>query len=563
MPNRIGILALSLPLGLAAACGGDGTTAGATTPGAPSPPSITSLELTAGREFPIFLGETAELQLTAVRSDNSRLPVEGALATWTSSNRMAATVSAGVVTAVEPGNSEITAGYQGASVEIRVPVRIPPTARGKVRVIYAAPADRPFRADYSSGISWAMRDAQTWYRRELRGLTFELHDGSPEFCRMPEDSDHYATGDAWDKVVEGVQHCAPVALDTPGISWYVFADVQERCGEEHDLGKGGNGLAIVPRHDLEVLAGSTGIQGCEGPVTRSRGSIAGGFGHELAHNFGLPHPPGCDDGHAHCDLDAVMHLGYFAYPDTYLRPGEKEFLMRARFLRRTGPRGAAPGEFAIRGAVRDASGAPLQGIRVSILSETYWNWEETGVTGAFSIGFPDRESGPFLVSVHAGDTAADCNWLGYHGPDGLHSLRREATLVSVAEGDPEPIEVTLPMAPDELCNLDRTLSGVVVGPGDRPVEGVRVWFHRLGISTARDGSWTRRLFEGWWSHHLHRPLSITLPQCDKEIFFTVDGSSESPNWAFELARRFEVAPVGITDIELRLRATPEQLCQEG
>ena len=119
------------------------------------------------------------------------------------------------------------------------------------------------------------------------------------------------------------------------------------------------------------------------------------------------------------------------------------------------------------------------------------------------------------------------------------------------------------MAPDELCNLDRTLSGVVVGPGDQPVEGVRVWFHRLGIPTAQDGSWTRRLFEGWWSHHLHRPLSITLPQCDKEIFFTLVGSSEDRHWAFELARRFEVAPVGITDVRLRLRASPEQLCREG
>lgn len=563
LPNRIGIFALSLPLGLLAGCGGEGTTPGATTPGAPSPPpSITSLELTSGHEFPIFLGGTAELQLTAVRSDSSRLPVDGALASWSSSNEHAATVSAGVVTAVEPGNSEITAAYQGSSVEIPVPVRISPTARGKVRVIYAAPADRPFRADYRSGISWAMTEAQTWFRSQLKGLTFELHEASPEFCQMPENSDHYSTGDAWDKVVEGVHDCAPVALDTPGVSWYVFADVRERCGEDHELGMGGNGLAIVPRHDLEVLAGST-PQGCKGPNTRSRPSVAGGFGHELAHNFGLPHPPGCDDGLLHCDLDSLMSLGYFAYPDTYLRPGEKEFLMRSRFLRSTGPRGAGPREFAIQGVVRTASGIPLHGIRVSIVSDTYWNWAETGVTGDFSIGFPDRESGPFLVSVHAGDTAADCNWLGYHGPGGLHALRRDATLVSVADGDPEPIEVTLPLAPRELCNLDRPLSGVLVGPGDRPVEGVKVWFHRFGILTDQDGSWTRRLFEGWWSHHLHRPLSITLPQCDKEIFFTPDGSSEERNRAFELARRFEVAPAGITDIRMRLRASPEQLCRQG
>ena len=564
MPNRIGILTLALPLGLLAGCGGDGTTAGATTPGAPSPPpSITSLELTSGDEFPILLGETAELQLTAVLSDDSRLPVAGALATWSSSNEEVATVSSGVVTAVEPGNSEITARYEAMSAEISVPVRISPTARGKVRVIYAAPADRPFRADYSSGISWAMTEAQTWFRDQLRGLTFELHDTVPRFCPLPEDSDHYATGHSWDRIVEDVQDCAPVNDDTPGVSWYVFANVQERCGEDHELGKGTPGLAIVPRHDLEVLAGSAPIEGCEGPVTRSRPSIAAGFAHELAHTLGVPHPPGCDDGLAHCDFDALMSLGYLEYPETYLRPDEKEFLMRSRFLRSTGPRDAGPAEFAIQGVVRDASGAPLPGIRVSIVSDTYWNWEEAGVTGAFSIGLPDRESGPFLVSVHAGDTAADCNWLGYHGPDGLHSLRGDATLVSVADGNPEPIEVTLPMAPDELCNLDRTLSGVLLGPGDRPVGGVWILFERAGVLTARDGSWKHRLFEGWWAHRLFRPLWTSLPECGKVIFFTPDGSSEDRHRAFELVRRFEVAPLGITDVELRLRATPGQLCQES
>ena len=554
---------------LQAACGGEqGTTPGATTPGAPSappPPSVTSLELTSGREFPILLGETAELQLTAVRSDDSRLPVDSALAAWSSSNQAAATVSAGVVTAVEPGNAEISAWYEGLSAEIPVPVRISPTARGQVRVIYAAPADRPFRADYSSGISWAIREAQTWFRRRLRGLAFELHDTTPQFCQMPEDSDHYSSGHSWDRIVEGVQDCAPVAHDTPGISWYVFADVGELCGEDHELGAGGNGLAIVPRHDLEVLADSTRIKGCDRTHRRSRPSIAGGFVHEFAHTLGVPHPPGCDDRRAHCDYDALMQLGVFEFPDTYLRADEKEFLMRSRFIRRTGPRGASPPrEFAIDGVVRDASGAPLRGVRVSIVSDTYWNWEETGFTGAFSIGFPDKKSGPFLVSVHAGDTSADCNWLGYHGPGGLHALRGEATLVDVADGDPEPIEVTLPLAPDALCNLDRTLSGVVVGPGDRPVEGVTVWFHRFGVRTDQDGAWEHSgLFEGWWMHRLHRPLSITMPQCDKQIFFTQDGFTEGRNWAFELERRFEVAPVGITDIRMRLRASPEQLCREG
>ena len=551
---------------LQAACGSqDGTTPGATTPGAPSPPpppSVTSLELTSGHEFPILLGETAELQLTAVRSDDSRLSVDGALAGWRSSNQLVASVSEGVVTAVEPGNSEITARYQGLSAEISIPVRISPTARGLVRVIYAAPADRPFRADYSSGISWAITDAQSWVRRQLGGLTFELYDSTPRFCQLPRDSDHYSTGHSWTKIAEDLQDCAPVGFFTPGISWYVFADVRERCGEQHELGAGGPGLAMVPRHDLEALVGVP-IEGCNGTGIRPRLTVPGGFVHELAHTLGVPHPPGCDRRLPHCEFSAFMQAGWQEYPDTYLRTDVKEFLMRSRFIRRTGPRRASPQEFAIRGIVRDASGVPLRGILVSAVSDHHWDWDETGTSGAFLIGVPDRQSGPFLVSVHAGDTAADCNWLGYHGPDGLHALRREATLVSTAHGNPEPIEVTLPLAPDELCNMDRTLSGVLVDPGGRPVEGAWVGFGSVGFLTPQDGGWKHRIFEGWWAQRLHSPLSIALPQCESRIFFTQDGFAPTRDWAFELARRFEVAPVGITDIEIRLQASPEQLCRGG
>ncbi len=152
---------------------------------------------------------------------------------------------------------------------------------------------------------------------------------------------------------------------------------------------------------------------------------------------------------------------------------------------------------------------------------------------------------------------------------GLEFCRLLAVLALVtcncsATSNPEPIEVTLPLTPGESCNPDRTLGGVVVGSGDRPVEVVWVWFHRFGVRTDQDRSWKHRgLFEGWWMHRLHRPLSITMPQCDKEIFFTQDRFTEARNWAFELERRFEVPPAGITDIRMRLRASPEQLCREG
>lgn len=552
---------------LQAACGSQSDTApGATTPGAPAPPpapSITSLELTGADEFPILLGETAELRVTAVLSDDSRLPVDSALPVWTSSNAGVASVSAGVVTAIKPGNTEIAARYEGVSAEIPVPVRISPTARGVVRVIYAAPADRPFRADYSSGISRSIAHGQTWLRRELGGLVFTLDDTTPQFCQLPEDSEYYSEGHSWDKIVEGLRGCAEVRHYTPGVSWFVFADVEEACGENHELGAGTAGVAMVPRHDLEFLVGSSGIETCTGRRRRSRLSVAGGFLHELSHTFGLPHPPGCDENLRHCDWDALMKWGIFDYPDTYLRPNEKELLMRSRFL--TKARTPADGslDLAIRGVVRDASGAPVQGLRVSALSDRYWNWSETRFNGAFSIEVSDRQSGPFLISVHAGDTA-DCNWLGYHGPDGLHSSRREASVVAVEDGDPESLEVTLPLSPSELCNQDRIMAGTVSDRTGRPLEGVLVFFQGVGVRTGQDGAWDHRFFEGWWAQTMTGPLHIVLPECDTNVFyFTQDGFTSRLFWAEELARRFELGPLGIQDIRVRLPSNPAQLCSES
>lgn len=257
-----------------------------------------------------------------------------------------------------------------------------------------------------------------------------------------------------------------------------------------------------------------------------------------------------------------MHYGIFEYPDTYLRPDEKEFLMRSRFFTKASTPAGNSGTLTIEGVVRDAAGAPLQGIRVSAMSDRYWNWSETRFNGAFSIGVPDRRSGPFLISVHAGDTA-DCNWLGYHGPDGLHSSRREASVVAVEDGDPEPLEVTLPLSPSEMCNMDRALSGIVSDHAGRPVEGVWVFFGGLGYRTNQDGAWKHRLFEGWWSALMTGPLGIVLPECEDMFYFTQDGFVSRVHWAEELARRFELGPLGVPDIRVRLPASPAQLCRES
>ena len=280
------------------------------------------------------IGETMQLSVTAKMSDGSSRVVESGLVEWQSSDPWVASVSEGIVTAAGGGNAVITATYEGRRVKAPVSVRISSRSTGSVRVLYAIPSDREFRADYSEGVANAMVDIQSWYRRELGGLTFSLYETTPEVCRMSEPADYYATGHAWDKVLAAVQHCAPVQHDNPDFVWVIYPDVEESCAEAHELGRGKSGLTILHRGDLEGVTNPGPYYDCDqGPFDYPLGRWIGGHGHELGHAFGLSHPPGCDQGNVSvCDYYSLMHLGYPLYPGTYLRSADKEILMRSHFF---------------------------------------------------------------------------------------------------------------------------------------------------------------------------------------------------------------------------------------
>ena len=284
------------------------------------------------------IGGASQLSVTASRSDGSSHGVDNSLVEWGSSDPWVVTVSQGMVTAVGTGNATIAASYGEVEAEAPVSVRISERRQGTVRVLYAAPADREFRPDYSEAISHAFVDMQSWYRWQLGGLTFSLYDATPEFCQMSETSEFYARGDAWAKALAGIQHCAPVTGELSDFVWVIYVDVYEACGEPHELGAGGPNLTIMARWDLEGLTNSGEYYSCdEGPYDAPPlGRWIGGGAHELAHGFGLPHPPGCDPWDpATCDdMEALslMHDGYAPYPDTYLLPSDKEILIRSPFF---------------------------------------------------------------------------------------------------------------------------------------------------------------------------------------------------------------------------------------
>ena len=535
-------------------------------------PTVVSLEINETRAVLVSVGETMQFHVNAVWSDGSRQAVRAAAVEWESADPDVATVSVGLVTAVAGGNTTILATYDEQSAASVVSVQISLRTRQTVRVVYASPEDRQFRADYSEAIAYAMADVQSWFRRQTGGLTFGLYEATPEWCRLDGDNDYYSRGHSFEKVVEGLQACAPVGFGGEDHTWIVYADVTGECDKQYlTLGRGGDGVAILHKEDLEGVNAvgdpTVTTHGCDGTSVHPPDRWIGGLAHELAHALWVPHPPGCDENLPTCDLPSLMSFGYVSYPDTYLRFDDKETLIRNPYM--TGGRLPAnrtePGEFPARlhGTVLNPSGVPVEGIRISLLVDGFWNWGDTGRDGRVAIGVADAIPGPFALSVHAGRTA-DCTWLGYYGPGGLTSLRDRATLVSATQAGETGVEIRLPATPTELCDGERTLTGTVFGPDGRPVRGAEI---EIGAYCC---FWPLRP-DGTFEIPVRWPLGLSGPRgigarseivrvrvrsCGVVGFYGPGGFTDREQEAVSV----EVGAIGQA-IEIRLPASPGELCR--
>lgn len=127
---------------------------------------------------------------------------------------------------------------------------------------------------------------------------------------------------------------AGVINDSPDVHWVVYVDALAGCNMIS--GGGTSGVTIMSAQDLRGFNGEQFIDECTGlrrpeferPVT----GWIGGLGHEMGHTFGLPHPPGCDQGLVTCDSAALMWLGYASWPNTYLRLDDKATLRASPFF---------------------------------------------------------------------------------------------------------------------------------------------------------------------------------------------------------------------------------------
>jgi hypothetical protein len=214
----------------------------------------------------------------------------------------------------------------------------PKAAPLAVHVIYAVPPDRPARANFAHAINSAILDLQAWYLGQV-GKTFAIASPAPSVCHLPHPNAYYAVN-TWEKVREGVLHCGNVVTDeqaTAKAIWVVYADVDHKCNAPGPIGLGATGLAELGRQDMNGLTGGKYVSDCGEPFTLPVGRYVGGLGHELGHAFGLPHPPGCDQGLPSCakNANAIMWLGYVTWPNTYLTAAEKGWLRKDKFFRLT------------------------------------------------------------------------------------------------------------------------------------------------------------------------------------------------------------------------------------
>ena len=217
----------------------------------------------------------------------------------------------------------------------------------------------------------------------------------------------------------------------------------------------------------------------------------------------------------------------------------------------------------VQGVALAPDGERVEGIRVSLVAKSFWGWDETGQDGTFEIRLPEGSSGPSILSIHAGG-AGGCGWLGYYGPDMITTERVKATRLNEGGGDVNGIEIRLSGNWGDPCLGQRKVSGVVLGQDGRPVEGI--WLgssdYPVWLRSGVDGTFEFTIAKGWLG--LSVVLSIhanevpAFPDCGMVGYYGPGGFTTQR----EEATRVEVGNADVTGIEVRLPASPDDLCNQ-
>ncbi|MCA9129170.1 MAG: hypothetical protein KDB22_18910 [Planctomycetales bacterium] len=233
-----------------------------------------------------------------------------------------------------------------ANEELRRTHVIAPSSRagtGITRFVYLYPSDRPLRQDYRLAIQWSAESLRSWYTAQLGGFGPTLSSPIVQSVALDHPASFYGTNNPggsaylyfWNNVLnEAIPKTGAAFLD-PENAWIFFVDAPAGCGQLS--GGGTSGIVVMSHNDLRGLVGNTFLD-CDGTpnpsLTFPPQRWIGGQGHELGHAYGLPHPPGCDDGLPNCDYNALMWAGFYTgFPSsTYLRADDKLTLMAGPYV---------------------------------------------------------------------------------------------------------------------------------------------------------------------------------------------------------------------------------------
>jgi hypothetical protein len=213
------------------------------------------------------------------------------------------------------------------------------SARPKVNVVYLVPSDRVVRQDYASALSNAIRSLRDWYGKQMPlQRTFDIADPAVHVVSLSNPAAWYAENPRaalftqfWENVLSDAFALTGGDFNDPQNIWAYYIDADPACGQCG--GCGTSGVLVIGANDLRGFTGQPWQPTCPGDFdTGGPARFIGGLGHELGHAFGLPHPPGCDQGSAECDHAALMWNGFRQYPDTYLRVDEIAVLNRSPFF---------------------------------------------------------------------------------------------------------------------------------------------------------------------------------------------------------------------------------------
>jgi|GEM_PF-3391385 len=223
------------------------------------------------------------------------------------------------------------------------------SAGKEVRVIYLVPSNKAIRNDYKAALSDAVLNLQDFYKRELgNNRTFSLHSPVIEVYQTSNPASWYSTNPSrptapqsnwfWENALNDGFALTGGRFNDPNNRWVYFIDADTGCGQ---IIGGNAGVALMSANDLRGLVGEQNISACpsQSPDNGGRNRWIGGFGHELAHTFNVPHPPGCGGGSPNYGCtggalaaNSIMWVGYASYPNTYFLEDDKRILLNSGFF---------------------------------------------------------------------------------------------------------------------------------------------------------------------------------------------------------------------------------------